>query len=868
MTAPYADVHLQQLLFNLGKYLLISSSRPGAQPANLVGLWAEGLVSPWSGDYHININLQMMYWAAEALALPETVQPLVPWLHALTKTGENAAQCLYGAPGLSPTPLRHPTAPVAPRPTRVSRVQPQPSRAPPAQRAGAEGGRGGRAGWVAHGFTDLWMNARPLADSKWAYCVTCGAWVALHLWDAYRFSRDGSLLRRDALPILAGAVDFFLAYLTPLGPAGALVTGPSHSPENSFSVRGKTLHVAMGPAIDTAIVYEVLSAYLEGCHSSGCLDWTSPWNGHRDCTLARCAALAPRANETRGRLPNAGFPTVDAAGLLDEFYRGAPGMEHHAMPDYGHRHFSPLFPLFPGDQIQRHASPQLAEAAARLLHRKLADGGGHTGWSAAWAGALHARLGEGEGVQAMLDRLSSRFTLGNLLTTHPPLDAKGKDCATCVKEGVLPAGSSFWGETGGENKGNFIAKDQSKFQLDANLGMLAAVAEALLQSRDRICACDPLDAAPANSTAAAGAGAVGSGGMFTAGARRNRGRGYRPGDGRQGHWARVKARVRDVFHHPVAPAADPHAAPAAAGEPDGGNGAEAAGGGLPVAAPETTPAPAAAVAWAAGADPAGGAAATLQSGSGAAAELPASGAAASNPSSTGGVGAIGPEASGAGGRGNASVGVVGGARQPLLPVSGTRRRLLSDEWGEGEDQSEWGVGIPAGHQVGHGVGPTRGARGRWLRQVDAATGELPAPASATDRAAAGGAGISAHAALPLPLAGAAAAEPSSGSADRNHSASQEAPVVPPIAAALPPGAAAGVDEAGHDPLPHAPAGVASPPVPASHNRSHDVAGLYSLTGTQASAEHQARWINHQRKDEHRKNQHHHPQAPVGSSTPH
>jgi hypothetical protein len=211
------------------------------------------------------------------------------------------------------------------------------------------------------------------------------------------------------------------------------------------------------------------------------------------------------------------------------------------------------------------------------------------------------------------------------------------------------------------------------------------------------------------------------------------------------------------------------------------------------------------------------------------------------------------------------MGLVGGARQPLLPVSGTRRRLLSDEWGEGEDQSEWGAGIPAGHQVGHGVGPTRGARGRRLRQVDAATGGLPTPASATDRATAGGAGISAHAALPLPLVGAAAAAPSLGSADRIHSTSQEA--VPPIAAALPPGAAAGVDEAGHDPLPHAPAGVALPPVPASHNHSHDVAGLSSLNGTQASAEHLARWIDHQRKDEHRKNQHH-LQAPVGPSTPH
>ena len=448
---PVTDVSLQTLFFALGKYLLLGSSRTGTQPANLVGIWAEGRESPWNGDYHMNINLQMMYWAVESLQLAESAEPLVAFTHELARSGASTASCMYGMPG-----------------------------------------------WVSHGFTDIWMKTRALGDPQWAMCVTCGAWVSLHLLEAFRFRQDSAALVRDVLPILAGAVEFFLSYLTPQGPDSSLLTGPTHSPENSYGLQGKFWPLAMSPAIDTAILYELFSGYVDGCAAAQCEAETSP-----ECAGARCRELSARAQQTLAKLPNKGFPIVSANGHFEEYLRWGP-FAAHTMPDWGHRHWSPLFSLFPGNQIQRHETPALAAAAEATVKRKMDANGAHTGWSAAWAGALYARLGNGAGVQRMLDRLLGRFAMGNLLSTHPPLQSSVNDCSTCVNEAPLPNDQRYWGEKGGASE-NFIANDNSKFQLDGNLGALALVTEALLQSRDRRCTCTrkPVAWAQASSPLAA-----------------------------------------------------------------------------------------------------------------------------------------------------------------------------------------------------------------------------------------------------------------------------------------------------------------------------------------------------------------------------
>ena len=183
----------------MGRYLLLGSSgAPGALPPNLQGLWAEGAKPPWGCDFHLNINLQMAYWPALPTALSETLAPaLRPFLARLAASGEVAARSYYGVEG---------------------------------------GGEGG-APWVAHGFVDAWALAAPLGPPMWSYCVTCGAWAALLLWESFEFSRSAKELRA-LWPLLHGATAFFLALLRQrngIGDDGTpLQWGPSHSPENAW----------------------------------------------------------------------------------------------------------------------------------------------------------------------------------------------------------------------------------------------------------------------------------------------------------------------------------------------------------------------------------------------------------------------------------------------------------------------------------------------------------------------------------------------------------------------------------------------------------------------------------------------------------
>ena len=123
------DLGLQELLFHYGRYLLIASSRKGSNPANLQGLWNKHINAPWNADYHLNINLQMTYWAAWSANVGEAAAPLVDFLEGLAAAGAKTAREWYGAPG-----------------------------------------------WVAHGYTDLWRDARALGENKWALCATCGAY--------------------------------------------------------------------------------------------------------------------------------------------------------------------------------------------------------------------------------------------------------------------------------------------------------------------------------------------------------------------------------------------------------------------------------------------------------------------------------------------------------------------------------------------------------------------------------------------------------------------------------------------------------------------------------------------------------------------
>jgi alpha-L-fucosidase 2 len=211
------DPSLATLLFNFGRYLLIASSRPDSLlPANLQGIWAEELQTPWNGDFHLNINLQMNYWLAETTNLADCAQPLLRFVESLQSNGAKTARAYYDAPG-----------------------------------------------WVAHVISNPWRFTSPGEGAQWGSTCTGGAWLCQHLWEHYAFDPKEASLRR-IYPALKGASEFFLAMLIAEPRNGWLVTAPSNSPENAY--RHPThgdLHTCMGPAMDTQIVRELFTNTLK-----------------------------------------------------------------------------------------------------------------------------------------------------------------------------------------------------------------------------------------------------------------------------------------------------------------------------------------------------------------------------------------------------------------------------------------------------------------------------------------------------------------------------------------------------------------------------------------------------------------------------
>lgn len=213
------DVSLATLLFQYGRYLLISSSQPGGQPANLQGIWNKDLLAPWDGKYTVNINLQMNYWPAEVTNLSECHEPLMKMLEELSESGKETARTMYGC-----------------------------------------------RGWVLHHNTDLWRCTGMVDKAFWGMWPNGGAWLCQHLWQHYLYTGDKEFLKR-AYPVMKGAADFFLDFLVEHPKYGWMLTCPSNSPEHGpdGDEKKNAASTIAGCTMDNQIVFELFNNTLAAC---------------------------------------------------------------------------------------------------------------------------------------------------------------------------------------------------------------------------------------------------------------------------------------------------------------------------------------------------------------------------------------------------------------------------------------------------------------------------------------------------------------------------------------------------------------------------------------------------------------------------
>lgn len=306
------DPSLAALAYNFGRYVLISSSRPGTQPANLQGIWNDDMNPMWDSKY-TNINTEMNYWAADSANLGELAAPLFKLIREVSDQGSQVAKEHYGA-----------------------------------------------RGWVFHQNTDLWRVAAPMDGPSWGTFTVGGAWLCTHLWEHYLHTRDKAFLKEN-LPLIEGCIQFFLDFLVKHPNGKWLVTNPSTSPENFPNAGGNRpffdqvtgsilagTQITAGSAIDMQILYDLFGYYIQANED-----------------LGQTPATLNKVREARAKLVPA---QIGSDGALREWIDDSKSLEKN------HRHFSHLYGLYPGRALWDQRTPQLIEAYKKVLEER-GDGG-------------------------------------------------------------------------------------------------------------------------------------------------------------------------------------------------------------------------------------------------------------------------------------------------------------------------------------------------------------------------------------------------------------------------------------------------------------------------------------------------------------
>jgi len=362
------DPGFAALYFQYGRYLLICSSRPGGQPANLQGLWNADMNPAWGSKYTSNINLEMNYWPSEVANLAECAEPLFALIKDLAVTGHETARINWNA-----------------------------------------------RGWLLGHNTDLWRATAPIHGAYWGAWHTGGAWLCTQVWEHYLFSGDRAFLA-EYYPVIKAAAEFFLDTLVVHPKTGRLVTNPSDSPENGpggdpawtrnpDGTRSRPIGITAGPTMDLQIVGELFDIAARASE-----------------ILAADPDFRAQVKQARAKLEPM---RVGRLGQLQEW------MDDVDSPDDHHRHVSHLWGLYPGMSISPRSTPKLAEAAKRTLAlRGDAGTGWSMAWKINfWARLLDGdhtwELVKRQLTLTTATSTGKGGTYPNMLDAHPPFQIDG-----------------------------------------------------------------------------------------------------------------------------------------------------------------------------------------------------------------------------------------------------------------------------------------------------------------------------------------------------------------------------------------------------------------------------------------------------------
>ncbi len=353
------DPGYKVLAFNLGRYLIISSSRPKTLPANLQGVWNSFYVAPWAGNYQSNINLQEIYWSCGNTNLQECQEAYINWIENLAVSGKEVAKRVYGTNG-----------------------------------------------WISHTTGNIWGHAAPIGDHPWGMYSMGSAWHCQHVWDQYAFNQDREYLENHAWPLLREASVFWLENLIPF--KGYLITAPTVSAEHGALETDSGLNPAFHDFKSDKYVYS-----LPGVYQDMEMIWDLFTNTSKAAKLVGETAFADSLLKVREKL----LPLKTGKhGQLQEWYRDIDDPECH------HRHIAHLYAVCPGNEIYPTTTPELAKAAKKSLNmrgdgrypeQELASGGN---WARAHRMWCWTRLLDGNRANKIMTEMLTEQGFENGLT--------------------------------------------------------------------------------------------------------------------------------------------------------------------------------------------------------------------------------------------------------------------------------------------------------------------------------------------------------------------------------------------------------------------------------------------------------------------